>query len=54
MLEIDVVMDFSFSEEKVRTEVGKGKESVLLAEMLSSGRLGKEFVFAEEKENVFE
>lgn len=46
-------MDFSFSEEKTRTAVGKEMENVALGEMLSSGRLGKEFFFDEEKENVF-
>lgn len=53
VLESDVLGDFAFL---VKTKNVKDKEklNVLMAELLSSDKMVKEFFFDEEKENVFE
>lgn len=53
-LESDVLEDSAFSEEKTGNVKDKAKQNVVKVELLSSDKMVKEFVFDEEKENVFE
>lgn len=46
--------DSAFSEEKTGNVKDKAKQNVVKVELLSSDKMVKEFVFDEEKENVFE